>query len=129
MNAGTTSVVLPVHNQAEHIEQIVSEYASALGRSGISWEIILVPNACSDGSDELCIRLAAADDRIRTVPSAPGGWGRAVRLGLAAARGDVLCYTNSARTTPTNATQENSSRMPRSVKNDGWKKFDRIISR
>jgi len=28
-----------------------------------------------------------------------GGWGLAVKLGLQASRGDVLCYTNSARTT------------------------------
>ena len=37
---------------------------------------------------------------VRVVESERGGWGRAVRLGLAAARGDLLCYTNSARTAP-----------------------------
>src|SRR5262249_5526608 len=40
------------------------------------------------------------DDRLRVVTSREGGWGRAVRLGLDAARGDVLGYTNTARTDP-----------------------------
>ena len=31
--------------------------------------------------------------------SKEAGWGLAVRLGLADARGDIVCYTNSARTT------------------------------
>jgi glycosyltransferase involved in cell wall biosynthesis len=95
-----TSIVLPVHNQAEHIEAIVGVYVAALDRSGIAWEIVLVPNACRDGSDAICEGLAKANPNIRVAPSELGGWGRAVRVGLAAARGDVLCYTNSARTTP-----------------------------
>ena len=32
--------------------------------------------------------------------SEQGGWGLAVRLGLARAEGRILCYTNSARTAP-----------------------------
>jgi len=102
MAAPLVSVVLPVHNQAEHIESIVREYDEALRRSGTTYEIILVPNACRDESDAVCERLA--NDTVRVVPSALGGWGRAVRLGLGAARGDLLCYTNSARTTPEDLT-------------------------
>lgn len=33
-------------------------------------------------------------------PLRAGGWGRAVRHGLAEARGDLIAYTNSARTQP-----------------------------
>jgi hypothetical protein len=36
---------------------------------------------------------------IRVLCIEQGGWGRAVRAGLAEARGDLLCFTNSARTT------------------------------
>jgi glycosyltransferase involved in cell wall biosynthesis len=100
MSAPLTSVVLPVHDQAEHIGEVVAEYVGALERSGIRWEILLVPNACRDGSDDICARLAADHEHVRTVPCELGGWGRAVRRGLAEARGDLLCYTNSARTTP-----------------------------
>lgn len=99
MSAGLASVVLPVHDQAGHIRTVVSEYVSALERSGIEWEIVLVPNACRDGSDEICAALGREHDRVRSVPIEVGGWGRAVRRGLREARGDLLCYTNSARTT------------------------------
>src|SRR5262249_19263372 len=62
------------------------------------YELVLVCNACRDASVETCRELA------RTMPcnvidSERGGWGLAVRLGLAEAKGELLCYTNSARTT------------------------------
>jgi hypothetical protein len=63
-------------------------------------EVILVPNGCRDDSEAVCARLAAAHPALRVVPSARAGWGLAVKTGLAAARGDLLCYTNSARTEP-----------------------------
>jgi hypothetical protein len=59
-----------------------------------------VPNACRDRSPEICRGLADRHQPVRVVELADGGWGRAVRAGLAAASGDRLCYTNSARTQP-----------------------------
>jgi hypothetical protein len=35
---------------------------------------------------------------VRTVDSIRGGWGLAVKLGIREARGEMLCYTNLART-------------------------------
>lgn len=100
MRDGLVSVVLPVHNQADHICTIVEGHLAALGRIGHPVEVILVPNGCRDDSQAVCEALASAHPEVRVVPSAPGGWGRAVRAGLAAAHGELLCYTNSARTTP-----------------------------
>ncbi len=65
-----------------------------------NYEFILVPNACSDNSLEICQTLAQANDKIKVVPTDKAGWGHAVRLGLQAASGDLICYTNSARTSP-----------------------------
>jgi glycosyltransferase involved in cell wall biosynthesis len=90
--------VLPVHNQADHLEALVHDYREVLGRLPMDHEIVLVPNACRDQTPEICRRMAADDQAIRVVELADGGWGRAVRTGLASATGDVLCYTNSART-------------------------------
>jgi len=92
------SVVLPIHNQADHIEQVVAQYRASLERLHHPYELVLVPNACRDRSVEVCERLAAGSAEVRCVPLAQRGWGRAVRAGLAAAQGDLLCYTNSART-------------------------------
>jgi glycosyltransferase involved in cell wall biosynthesis len=95
-----TSIVLPVHNQGDHIRGIVEGYLGALERVAGGFEVILVPNASTDSSNDVCDALAERFAEVRSVPLAVGGWGRAVRMGLADARGDILCYTNSARTTP-----------------------------
>lgn len=95
------SIVLPVHNQADHVEGIVRAYEAALARVGEpDHELILVPNNCTDRSVDLCLGLAAAHPSVRVAPTERGGWGHAVRIGLQEAKGDFLCYTNSARTAP-----------------------------
>lgn len=94
------SIVLPVHNQADHVEQLIASYSEALARLPLRHQFVLVPNACRDETPAICHRLAEAQPEIRVVELEQGGWGRAVRAGLAAADGDLLCYTNSARTTP-----------------------------
>ena len=100
MSPARASIVLPVHNQADHIGSIVWGYLEVLRTLPVSSEIVLVPNACRDASVAICQTLAAAESTVRVAESPLGGWGRAVKHGLAAAAGDLLCYTNSARTTP-----------------------------
>ncbi len=97
------SIILPVHNQANHIAATVQLYHAELeplaSRNGFAYEIILVVNACTDQSAQVCEDLSTRLPMVRTIQSAVGGWGLAVRLGLAEARGDLLLYANSARTT------------------------------
>lgn len=96
----STSIVLPVYNQGDHIEQIVEGYETALGQLPGTFEILLVTNACTDRSEEVCSRMAERHEIVRHLDVEARGWGAAVKAGIAAAGGDVLCYTNSARTTP-----------------------------
>jgi glycosyltransferase involved in cell wall biosynthesis len=63
------------------------------------FEIILVTNGCHDASVDICKTLVERHSTIRLIISETGGWGLAVRLGIQAARGELICYTNSARTT------------------------------
>ncbi len=93
------SVVIPVYNQADHIGRIIRDYETALTRIPYPREFVLVVNGCRDNSLEVCRALAAEMPSVRVVHSEKGGWGLAVKLGLQAARGEWLCYTNSARTT------------------------------
>lgn len=97
--AAMVSIVLPVHNQAAYIEDTVAKYEAALAGLKAAHEIILVTNACRDDSVEVCQGLNTKFPTVRTVNTERGGWGLAVKLGLANARGNLLCYTNSARTT------------------------------
>ncbi len=92
------SIVLPVYNQAGHIREVVEEHQAALTRLAHPHELLLVVNGCRDDSLAVCRDLAEEHEAVRVVHSEAGGWGLAVKLGLAEARGDLLCYTNSART-------------------------------
>jgi glycosyltransferase involved in cell wall biosynthesis len=94
------SLVLPVHNQADHVGGVLRSFAVVLDRLGRSWEILPVANACRDDTAAICVAIAAEVPQIRVLELTEGGWGRAVKAGLAEARGDTLVYTNSARTTP-----------------------------
>jgi dolichol-phosphate mannosyltransferase len=94
------SLVLPVRNQSDHIAQIVRGHAATLQEIGVPHEIVLVPNGSRDGTDAVCAELAVALPVVRVVNLAQDGWGRAVRCGIAASQGDLICYTNSARTRP-----------------------------
>jgi dolichol-phosphate mannosyltransferase len=94
------SVVLPVYNQADHIAAVLDGYRLALQKANLSFELLVVVNGKrKDDSLAICLALEAQHGCIRTLVIDEGGWGRAVRHGLAQARGDLLCFTNSARTT------------------------------
>lgn len=101
MTQPLVSIVLPVYNEAAYVQTVVESYKEALsGRLQHPFEIILVPNGCRDNSAAICRQMASRDSRVRVAESQKGGWGRAVRLGLQEARGEILCYTNLARTSP-----------------------------
>jgi glycosyltransferase involved in cell wall biosynthesis len=97
---GLTSIVLPIHDQAEYIGGIVEDYLPVLARLRRPYEVLLVTNGCTDHSVAVCQQLAAAHPPVEHFDVTRGGWGRAVKAGLRTARGDLLCYTNSARTQP-----------------------------
>jgi glycosyltransferase involved in cell wall biosynthesis len=99
-SADYLSIVLPVHNQADHIETVVAGYQAALSKVGCRHELILVSNACRDESPAICQELARSREHVRAIDTPDKGWGRAVKLGLREASGTWLAYTNSARTKP-----------------------------
>lgn len=104
MSFDLISIVLPVHNQADHVETVVRSFHDSLQRLPSPHEMVLVVNGSDDGSMEVCKELEASLDSVRALESDQGGWGRAVLVGLSQARGDLLCYTNLARTRPEDLT-------------------------
>ncbi len=100
MTARLISVVLPVHNQADHIAPVVEGYEEVFARIERPHELILVNNGSRDNSLDRCHALADRFPTVRAFDAPRGGWGLAVQRGLGEARGDVLAYTNSARTSP-----------------------------
>ncbi len=99
MSEPAFSIILPIYNQADHLAEIVDGYERALQAAGIDHELLLVVNASRDASLEIAHGLAARYPAVRALEEERSGWGRAVRRGIREARGALLCYTNSARTT------------------------------
>jgi glycosyltransferase involved in cell wall biosynthesis len=100
MSGVLASIVLPVYNQADHIGGVLDEYAACLESAGLAYELLPVVNGPRrDASLDICREKGARNPAIRTVCIDDGGWGKAVRAGVWEARGDLLCFTNSARTT------------------------------
>ena len=89
---------LPVHNQAAHIGDRGGAIATRSDSIGPPYEIVLVLNGCRDESEAVCQHAGETLPEITVIDDPRAGWGLAVKAGLRAARGDLLCYTNSART-------------------------------
>jgi len=92
------SIVLPVHNQAAYIGVIIDSYRDVLSQVGHPFELVLSVNGSRDDSVGVCETLAQTRPEVRVIADPRAGWGLAVKAGLRAARGDLLCYTNCART-------------------------------
>jgi glycosyltransferase involved in cell wall biosynthesis len=93
------SIILPVHNQADHIDRLLQEFVAELGKVPVPYELLLIENGSRDDSLEICKRAAEGMESVHAFHSERPGWGCAVKLGLQKANGDLICYTNSARTT------------------------------
>ncbi len=76
------SIVMPCLNEAETLPACVGKALRFLRESGVAGEVIVADNGSSDSSAELATQLGA---RVVNVPER--GYGHALRMGIAAARG------------------------------------------
>ncbi|MEO1270601.1 MAG: glycosyltransferase family 2 protein [Myxococcota bacterium] len=94
------SIVLPAHNEADCIAQVVEDFcnaASQLAQHGQHVEIVVVDDASQDNTAE-CVRQIAAPAHVavRLVQRrTQGGYGRAVITGLENARGRWLFFSDA----------------------------------
>ena len=97
INTPMFSVILPLYKQVGHAEHLYDTYTKNLDTLGDSWELLFIVNGVDDGA---VAKLNSLNTRpnVKVLWLAKGGWGRAVKFGLAQATGKYLCYTNSART-------------------------------
>jgi hypothetical protein len=99
------SLILPIHNQADHIGRVIGDFLADFAKLERTCELVLVPNGCRDASVEICAEWAQRrPEAIQLVALEHGGWGRAINAGIEAARGQMIGFTNSARTRPETAT-------------------------
>jgi glycosyltransferase involved in cell wall biosynthesis len=98
MDNNLISIIMPVHNQAGHIERIIERYINKLKKLPLPYEMILVVNGCTDDSLDLSNKLKERYENVKVINIEKSGWGRAVIAGLKSSEGGLLCFTNSART-------------------------------
>ena len=91
-NKELISVIVPVYNVKPYLEKC---FASIAGQNWRNLEIILVDDGSTDGSGDLCEKLAGQDSRVRVIHKKNGGLGSARNAGIDAAKGDILSFVDS----------------------------------
>ncbi|MBI4806726.1 MAG: glycosyltransferase family 2 protein [Desulfovibrio sp.] len=87
----TLSVVIPAFNEEQNISTSLRSLWTRLEAAGIDYELVVVNDNSTDQTSEVLTGLAAENPRIKRVDRfPPRGFGRAIRTGLDAAKGDVL---------------------------------------
>ena len=87
----TYSIVAPIYNEIEIIDEFYKRIKAVMDSTGETWELVLVSDGSTDGSTERIRELASADERIRPVIFARNfGHQIAVTAGLDYTRGEAV---------------------------------------
>lgn len=86
------SIIVPVYNVVPYLSVCV---ASILNQRYRHFEVLLVDDGSTDGSDQLCETLAQQDNRIRVFHKANEGQASARNMGLAKARGSLIGFVDA----------------------------------
>ncbi len=86
------SIVIPAYNEEKNIVKCIEELRATLrDKYRIPYEVIVVNDNSKDRTEELVRAEMAEDPAVRLVTRIPpGGFGRAIRSGLEAVRGDIV---------------------------------------
>src|SRR3954468_12630329 len=90
------SLVIPAYNEAATVEQAVQEADAALGALFDEYEILLVDDGSTDDTIPIAAHLQLDHSRLRLLRHpANRGYGAALRTGFAAARFDLVAFTDA----------------------------------
>lgn len=93
MNANETiSIIIPVYNVAEYLDDCMS---SVVSQTYDNLEIIVIDDGSTDGSGELCDNWAHCDGRITVLHQANGGLSAARNAGLDCISGKYILFIDS----------------------------------
>jgi glycosyltransferase involved in cell wall biosynthesis len=117
------SVVCPFYNEAEIIEYALKQMLGQLSSLGEDWELIVVNDGSTDGSQEIAQQVALDYSRLQVLGYPFNrGRGYALRTGIAAARGDIIVTTEIDLSWGDNIVQELVAAMK------GWPDVDVVIA-
>ena len=86
------SVIIPVYNKQEYIAKTVD---SVLDQTFRDYEILLIDDGSTDGSDRICDDLASTDERIRVFHTQNCGVSAARNLGIHVAVGKYISFIDA----------------------------------
>src|SRR5271170_1440764 len=90
------SVVVPTYHEVLNIPLLAAELREVLNTSNIAYELILVDDNSSDGTEDLCAKLTLEGHPIRLiVRKTERGLSSAVIRGLESAQGDMLAVMDA----------------------------------
>lgn len=92
MEPGLVSVVLPTYNRAHLIGTAIE---SVLCQTYAGWEVVVVDDGSSDGTEEVIRGRFAGDARIRYFAQKNRGVGAARNVGMREARGEFIAFLDS----------------------------------
>jgi len=87
------SVIVMAFNERDYLEIVVREIASVLHGLKRAYEIIIVDDGSSDGTEKIADRLAEELPMVRAIHHATNqGLGAAYRTGFVQAQGDLVTF-------------------------------------
>lgn len=86
------SVIIPVYNARDYIEQCIS---SILEQTLVELELICIDDGSSDASAAICERIAESDERVVVLRQKNKGASAARNRGIRAARGIWICFVDA----------------------------------
>jgi glycosyltransferase involved in cell wall biosynthesis len=105
--SASLSIIIPAYNEAARLEKTLQAVVDYLRQNLPQTEVIVVDDGSSDETAGLARRVFQSSGDMRTsVISYKSnlGKGRAVRLGLLAARGDIALFSDADLSTPISET-------------------------
>lgn len=95
-NLGSISIVLPILNEEENLEELHSRLTSAIAELGRDYEIIAVDDGSTDGSFNVLKKLHTQDPRLKAIRFRRNfGQTAAISAGFHHAKGDVIITMDS----------------------------------
>lgn len=96
MKKKSISIVIPAYNEGKGIEKILKVYHDYFKKQGVDFELIAVPNNCSDDTPEIAKNFAKnkKEIRIHNIPYFVGKGG-AVLEGFKIAKSDLVGFVDA----------------------------------